>query len=100
MFGSKLTANLKSLAALFLCVICAGSSQNYLTASSFASVNTADFDAEVQSFLGNELTAHLLAISSLTPPPDRVLGVPTTGEFSWGTFMRSLAAYSESTGKR
>jgi hypothetical protein len=26
--------------------------------------------------------------------------VPTTGEFSWGTFMRSLAAYAETTGNR
>ena len=26
--------------------------------------------------------------------------MPTTGEFSWGTFMRSLAAYAETTGNR
>jgi hypothetical protein len=51
-------------------------------------------------FLGRELAAHLAAIKSLDPPPDRILGVPTTGEFSWGTFMRSLAAYAETTGNR
>lgn len=63
-------------------------------------VTTAALRDEVNDFLGRELAAHLSAISSLDPPPDRVLGVPTTGEFSWGTFMRSLAAYAETTGKR
>ena len=63
-------------------------------------VSTAALRDEVNEFLGRELAAHLSAISTLDPPPDRVLGVPTTGEFSWGTFMRSLAAYAETTGKR
>ena len=63
-------------------------------------IKTAALRDEVNDFLGRELAAHLSAISSLDPPPDRVLGVPTTGEFSWGTFMRSLAAYAETTGKR
>jgi hypothetical protein len=73
--------------------------QNAVAAAN-GTINTADFDAEVESFLEKELTAHLLAISSLTPPPDRVLNVPTTGEFSWGTFMRSLAAFADSSDKR
>src|SRR5262245_59723360 len=63
-------------------------------------VTTASLRDEVNTFLGKELAAHLSAIKTLDPPPDRVLGVPTTGEFSWGTFMRSLAAYAETTGKR
>ena len=63
-------------------------------------IKTAALREEVNEFLGRELAAHLGAISTLDPPPDRVLGVPTTGEFSWGTFMRSLAAYAETTGKR
>ncbi|HEU4435072.1 MAG TPA: hypothetical protein VFR51_16925, partial [Pyrinomonadaceae bacterium] len=63
-------------------------------------IKTATLRDEVNDFLGRELAAHLSAISTLDPPPDRVLGVPTTGEFSWGTFMRSLAAYAETTGKR
>ncbi len=63
-------------------------------------VTTASLRDEVNTFLGKELAAHLNAIKSLDPPPDRVLGVPTTGEFSWGTFMRSLAAYAETTGNR
>ena len=73
--------------------------QRVLTASQ-DSVQVERFQSEVQSFLDEELTAHLVAIPNLNPPPDRVLGVPTTGEFSWGTFMRSLAAYSDISGKR
>jgi hypothetical protein len=62
-------------------------------------IKTAALRDEVNDFLGRELAAHLGAISTLDPPPARVLGVPTTGEFSWGTFMRSLAAYADTTGK-
>lgn len=63
-------------------------------------VTTATLREDVNNFLGRELAAHLSAIKSLDPPPDRVLGVPTTGEFSWGTFMRALAAYAETSGKK
>ena len=63
-------------------------------------VTTATLREDVNTFLGKELAVHLAAIKSLDPPPERVLGVPTTGEFSWGTFMRSLAAFAESTGQR
>jgi hypothetical protein len=63
-------------------------------------VSTAALRDEVNDFLGRELAVHLSAINTLDPPPERVLGVPTTGEFSWGTFMRSLAAYADTTGKR
>src|SRR5262245_39992465 len=63
-------------------------------------IKTADLRSGVDDFLSKELAVHLGAIQSLDPPPDRVLGVPTTGEFSWGTFMRSLAAYADSSGQR
>src|SRR4029078_9435118 len=36
----------------------------------------------------------------LDPPPDRVLNAKTVGEFSWGTFMRALAAESQHAGAR
>jgi hypothetical protein len=68
--------------------------------SSTATISTANLRDEVNAFLDKELSAHLEAITTLDPVPDRVLGVPTTGEFSWGTFMRSLAAFSDTTGKR
>ncbi len=82
--------------SVFICVICVTA---FVTAQA-STVTTASLRDEVNTFLGKELAAHLNAIKSLDPPPDRVLGVPTTGEFSWGTFMRSLAAYAETTGNR
>ena len=39
--------------------------------------------------------AHLAGIPTLKPPPERVLGARTVGEFSWGTFMRALAAIAQ-----
>ena len=63
-------------------------------------VETSAFKLEVLNFLDKELSAHLSAIASMSPPPEQVLGVPTTGEFSWGTFMRSLAAYADISNKK
>jgi len=57
-------------------------------------IKTADLDKEIQDFLGRQASAHVEDIKTLDPPPDRVVGALTTGEFSWGTFMRVLAAYS------
>jgi hypothetical protein len=56
--------------------------------------------AEVTDFLDKEVAAHLSDIKSLNPPPDKVFGAGTTGEYTWGTFMRALGAYEELTGKR
>jgi len=89
---------IRKIKSVFICVICVP-----LLVSAQARANTvttASLRDEVNSFLGKELAAHLSAINSLDPPPDRILGVPTTGEYSWGTFMRSLAAYAETTGNR
>ena len=63
-------------------------------------VTTIALRAEVNSFLGKELAAHLGDIKTLDPPPDRVIGALTAGEYSWGTFMRALAAYADTTGQR
>jgi hypothetical protein len=62
-------------------------------------VKSSDLRAEINDFLRKELAAHLSDIKALEPPPDRVVGALTTGEFSWGTFMRALAAYAETTGQ-
>ncbi len=51
--------------------------------------------AEIKQFLGSEMAAHIRAIQSLSPPPDQVLGAGTTGEYTWGTFMRAVGAYAE-----
>jgi hypothetical protein len=87
---------IRKIKSVFICVICV---TVFVTAQA-STVTTASLRDEVNTFLGKELAAHLSAIKSLDPPPDRILGVPTTGEYSWGTFMRSLAAYAETTGNR
>lgn len=61
-------------------------------------VTTRALDEEVRAFLDRELAAHVSPIQSLDPAPDRVNGALTTGEYTWGTFMRSLAAYAQLSG--
>ena len=63
------------------------------------SVDRESFCAEIDKFLSQEIAAHVGAIPSLDPPPAHVLGAGTTGEFTWGTFMRSLGAYAEMSGQ-
>lgn len=63
-------------------------------------VSTQQLSMEVRDFLGREIAAHVADIHSLDPPQDRVVGALATGEFSWGTFMRTLAIYSALSGDR
>jgi hypothetical protein len=63
-------------------------------------VSTDQFSKEVRDFLGREIAAHVMDIHSLDPPQQRVVGALTTGEFSWGTFMRALATYSALSGEQ
>jgi hypothetical protein len=65
-----------------------------------ATVRTQALQSEIQAFLDHELSAHLEAIPSLDPPPERIYGALTTGEFSWGSFMRALGEYHELSGTR
>ncbi len=60
-----------------------------------AHVDTAGLNQEIRGFLEREVTAHVADIRTLDPPPDHVVGALTIGEFSWGTFMRTLGDYSE-----
>jgi hypothetical protein len=63
-------------------------------------VDAAALREEVTSFLGAEVAAHLADIKSLDPSPERVLGAGSTGEYTWGTWARALAAYAEMSGER
>src|SRR6267378_8070012 len=63
-------------------------------------IQTSELDRQVRDFLEREVAAHVSDIKTLDPPPDRVVGALTTGEFSWGTFMRTLGAYSEFAGAK
>lgn len=61
-------------------------------------VAIADLDRDIRGFLSREMTAHVADIHQLNPPQPRVVGALTTGEYTWGTFMRALAVYGELSG--
>jgi len=63
-------------------------------------VLTSDLDAEVRSFVGHELAAHLDFIKSYDPAPEKVFGAGTTGEYTWGSFMNAVGAYVGLTGQQ
>ena len=81
----------------YLCLNCDSLTQTLADASQ---IQTSNLDQEIRDFLQREVTAHVADITTLDPPPDRVVGALTTGEFSWGTFMRTLGAYSEFAGTK
>jgi hypothetical protein len=58
------------------------------------------FSQEITDFLGREIAAHAADVRTLDPPQERVVGALTTGDFSWGTFMRAVASYSALSGQR
>jgi hypothetical protein len=58
-------------------------------------IKTSDLKSEVDAFFDREVPAHLSQIPETGPLPEKVFGAITTGEFSWGTYVRSLAAYAE-----
>jgi len=70
------------------------------TSATVSQIDAADFDRQIRAFVQKEVTAHVADIKTLNPPPERVVGALTTGEFSWGSFMRTLGVYSELFGTR
>nr|HEV7954699.1 hypothetical protein [Candidatus Acidoferrales bacterium] len=70
------------------------------SAAAGAQISTADLDHQIRDLLTRDITAHIADIKALDPPPERVVGALTTGDFSWGTFMRAVAAYSELSGAK
>ena len=63
-------------------------------------ISTTALKSEVRDFLEKEVAVHFGDIKSLNPPPDKVNGSITTGEYTWGSFMRVLAAQSDIGGNR
>ena len=63
-------------------------------------ISSEQFAAQGASFLEKEIEAHIAAVQSIDPPQPIVLGVPTEGVFTWGSFMRAIAAYSTLSGQR
>src|SRR5271154_3065875 len=62
-------------------------------------VSTEKFAADVTQFLQREIAAQVAAVTNLNPPQPIVLGVPTKGDFTWGSFMRALSAIAALTGE-
>src|SRR6202000_540564 len=62
-------------------------------------VSAEKFAADVTQFLQTEITAHVTAVTNLDPPQKIVLGVPTAGDFTWGSFMRAVNEVSALTGQ-
>jgi hypothetical protein len=65
------------------------------TNSEKSPISTNALKSEVRDFLAKEVAVHFGDIKSLNPPPDKVNGSITTGEYTWGSFMRVVAAQSE-----
>src|SRR5687768_4369236 len=63
-----------------------------------ADVGVAEWQAEVEAFLGREIKGHCDQVDRLEPPPERVHGELTGGECTWGTFVPALAAHAEAAG--
>ena len=62
-------------------------------------VSTEKFAADVMQFLQKEIAAQAAAVTNLEPPQKTVLGVPTAGDFTWGSFMRALSAIAALNGE-
>src|ERR1700740_883536 len=88
----------KMLGLVFAGLVCASCDAVAQMQGGELQIQTAELDRQVRDFLQKEVAAHVADIKALDPPPDRVVGALTTGEFSWGTFMRTLGAYSEFAG--
>jgi hypothetical protein len=63
-----------------------------------ADVASESFVAESTRFLEDEITAHVRAVKLLDPPQPTVLGVPTQGDFTWGSFMRAITDVTSLSG--
>jgi len=84
-----------AFAACAAVAVCLTVSARGQIADALKPLDTRTLTTEIDQFLLREATAHFAAIPTLDPLPDRVLGARTVGEFSWGTFMRALAAIAQ-----
>lgn len=91
---------LETLGLLLAGLVCASCDSFAQMQAGEPQIQTLALDQQIRDFLQREVTAHVSDIETLSPPPDRVVGALTTGEFSWGTFMRTLGAYSEFSGTK
>ena len=96
-----------AIVALWTAIFGAFQNQNFAQTKTSAnqhksptSISTAALKVEGKDFTAREIVAHFADIKTLNPPPERVFGALTVGEFSWGSFMRALAAQADIGGSR
>ena len=89
---------LSSAASLIL--LFAGPARAAGAESGAPAISTEQFAGEAAAFLQKESTAQVDAVQIIDPPPPMVLGVPTKGDFTWGSFMRAISACSALSGER
>ena len=89
-----------SIASAFACFRETNLSKGAQASNETQNVRTEDLDRELRSFFDREVAAHVADIRTVEPPPERVVGALTTGEFSWGSFMRALGEYAGTSGKQ
>ncbi len=89
--------NLVALSAAIFGVPFRANAQNEQTETK---ISVADLGREIKDFTAREIAAHFADIKTLNPPPDRVEGALTVGEFSWGSFARALAAQADIGGSQ
>src|SRR5260370_23812587 len=102
MIFSKPT-RLTSLLLFLLLAVCGAWAQQApvrVPSSHSDTVSTEEFSKDVTAFLGKEISAQVADIRSFDPPQEKVVGVPTTGDFDWGTFTRAVASYAALSGDK
>src|SRR5260370_36642903 len=99
----SLTKMPRTFLLLFITISCAGSLHYQAQSarpSSPSTVDSSSLNTEINTFLEQEMTAHLNDIKSYDPAPDKVFNAGTTGEYTWGSFMNAVGAYAAMSGKR
>lgn len=97
-----MSGRIKFQLLLFTLIWCVGC-QNVVfaqTRQTQTSVSTAALNMEIREFSAREIAAHFADIKTLNPPPEKVQGALTVGEFSWGSYARALAAQADIGGNQ
>jgi hypothetical protein len=89
---------MKLVTRLILPALCWAISANAALRAEPPTVTSRQLADEITGFLRTEITAHTADIKSLNPPQPLVVGAKTGGDFSWGSYMRAVMAFSALSG--
>ncbi len=95
----RTTVKVYQLLALAIVAFLANQPVQTLAQNAGKKITSTDaLQSEARVFMAREVAVHFGAIKSFEQPPDVVNGSITTGEYTWGSFMRVVAAQSEVSG--